>query len=78
MCDSGFRESSTSVLLPNHDDPAAVERLVIFLYAGNYDSGVSEADGRSSVGAELMPDTLVYAITGKYDVENLKAGHRTC
>ncbi len=57
MCDSGFRESSSSALLLNRDNLAAVEPMITFLYTGNYDPGdsdVTEGDGRFSVGVELM------------------------
>ena len=68
MCDSGFKESSTSILRLEHDDPVTVERMLQFLYIGNYDYG----DFHSLECHELMADTLVYSIADKYDIDWLK------
>ena len=68
MCDSGFKESSTSILRLEHDDPVTVERMLKFLYIGNYDYGIFH----SLECHDLMADTLVYSIADKYDIEWLK------
>ena len=68
MCDSGFKESSTSILRLEHDDPVTVERMLKFLYTGKYDHG----DFNSSVCQILMASTLVYSIADKYDIKGLK------
>lgn len=76
MSDSGFRETSTSTLSLEHDDPAAVERMITFLYTGNYDLENADApvkDAERSTGATLMANALVYSIADKYDIERLKA-----
>ena len=75
MSDSGFRETSTSNLVLEDDDPATVERMVTFFYTGNYDDGnaaITATDAESSVGPVLMANTLVYAIAEKYDIGRLK------
>lgn len=75
MSDSGFKETSTSTLRLEHDDPAAVERMITFLYTGNYDHENADApdkDVEPSVGATLMANALVYSIADKYDIERLK------
>ena len=76
MSDGGFKETSTSVLQLNHDDPATVERMITFLYTGTYDPGAPEVpvqDPNPFVGPILMANTLVYSIADKYDIEGLKA-----
>ena len=73
--DSGFRETSTSNLLLEDDDPATVERMVTFFYTGDYDDGtpaVTPKDDEVDVGSILMANTLVYAIADKYDIGCLK------
>ena len=68
MCDSGFKESSTSILRLEHDDPVTVERMLKFLYTCKYDHG----DFDSLVCQTLMANTLVYSIADKYDIKSLK------
>ena len=69
MCDSGFKESSTSILRLEHDDPATVERMLKFFYTDEYDHG----DLHSPVCHNLMANTFVYSIADKYDIKGLKA-----
>ena len=71
MSDSGFRETSTSNLLLEDDDPATVERMVTFFYTGDYDDGTPAATLKDK-GSILMANTLVYAIADKYDIGCLK------
>lgn len=75
MSDSGFKESSTSSLQLEHDDPATVERMITFFYTGTYDQGnphVGTRDATPFVGPILMANTLVYSIADKYDIDALK------
>ena len=78
MSDSGFKETSTSTLVLEDDDPATVERMITFLYAGTYDDGnpaTSSVVGAADpcvVGKILMANTRVYAIADKYDIGPLK------
>lgn len=79
MCDGGFKETSTSILRLEHDDPATVERMITFLYTGNYDHGTNGKwefilkGAKWFVGPMLEATTLVYSIADKYDIELLKA-----
>lgn len=66
MSDAGFKESSTANLLLEHDDPAAVECMIKFLYTGDYD------DNTTDVNSSLMFHVRVYALAEKYDIEGLK------
>ncbi|KAM0805976.1 hypothetical protein BDR22DRAFT_884382 [Usnea florida] len=68
MCDSGFRESSTSILQLEHDDPVTVERMITFLYTGWY----CYEDSLPLARDHLIADTLVYSIADKYDTKGLK------
>ena len=78
MSDSGFKETSTSTLVLEDDDPATVERMITFLYAGTYDDGnpaTSSVVGAADpcvVGKIMMANTRVYAIAEKYDIGPLK------
>ena len=75
MSDAGFRESTTSILPLEHDDPATVERMLTFLYTGEYDQGQPDStdnDGKPFVDSILMANTLVYSIADKYDIGPLK------
>ena len=77
MSDSGFKESSTSTLVLEDDDPATVERMVNFFYTGTYDDGnpttsMFEALDPGVAGTILMANTLVYALAEKYDIGRLK------
>ena len=75
MSDAGFRESTTSILPLEHDDPATVERMLTFLYTGDYDQCQphgTDNNGKPFVDAMLMANTLVYSIADKYDIEPLK------
>ena len=66
MSDAGFKESSTANLLLEHDDPAAVECMIKFLYSGDYD------DDTTDINSCLMSHVRVYALAEKYDIEGLK------
>ncbi len=76
MSDAGFKESSTGTLALQHDDPATVQRMITFLYTGNYDPEdpdiTDTEDDDPSPGPSLMANTLVYSIADKYDIEALK------
>lgn len=72
MSDSGFKETSTAVLQLEHDDPATVERMLTFLYTGDYDAGNPDA-AVGNVGPFLMANTLLYSIADKYDLQGLKS-----
>lgn len=81
MSDSGFKETSTSTLRLEHDDPAAVERMIKFLYTGNYDQEndefATDQNGEPSHDLTLMANALVYSIADKYDIDRLKAFARS-
>ena len=66
MSDAGFKESSTAELVLEHDDPAAVECMIHFLYSGDYD------DDCTDEYSSLMSHVRVYALAEKYDIEGLK------
>ena len=66
MSDAGFKESSTANLLLEHDDPAAVECMIKFLYSGDY------KDDTTDIDSCLMFHVSVYALADKYDIESLK------
>ena len=77
MSDAGFKESSTAILPLEHDNPAAIECMVKFLYTGDYDGQAyltMDTDyGMDSVlGTILMLNVLVYSLADKYDIEPLK------
>ena len=76
MCDSSFKESSTSILELEHDDPATVERMITFFYTGTYDYGdvhVQKLGFESIACAILVADVLLHSIADKYDIQGLKA-----
>ena len=77
MSDSGFKETSTSILRIEDDDPAAVERMISFFYSGKYDEGKAPPAAVKNLhplwGPVLMANTLVYSLADKYDVDPLKA-----
>ena len=68
MCDSGFRESSTSILRLEHDDPVAVEGMIRFLYTGKFFYGAFLRPWCDN----LIAVALVYSIADKYDIKDLK------
>lgn len=77
MSDAGFKESSTAILPLEHDNPAAIECMVKFLYTGDYDGQAyltMDTDyGMDSVlDTILMLNVLVYSLADKYDIQTLK------
>ena len=75
MSDGYFKESSTSNLGLEDDDPATVERMIAFLYTGKYDQGNSDIpakEAKRTARTTLMVDTLVYSLADKYDIKGLK------
>ena len=75
MCNSGSRETSTSTLVLQDDDPATVDRMLTFFYRGDYDDGsaaLNGADAEADVEAIFMANCLVIAIAEKYEIEVLK------
>ena len=67
MSDAGFKETSTAILVLEHDHPAAVECMVAFLYTGDYDD-----EAAADIDTSLMLHALVYSLADKYDIQGLK------
>ncbi|KAF9872000.1 hypothetical protein CkaCkLH20_10632 [Colletotrichum karsti] len=55
---SGFKEASSSTINLPEDDPDVLQRLLQFLYTGNYDEGVSFNRERPSEVSFLSPEEV--------------------
>ena len=78
MSDSSVEGTATSTFSLGYDDPATVERMITFLYTGDYDDstdiaeeGEAETDA-AQVFRVLMANARVYCIAEKYDMAGLK------
>ena len=67
MSDAGFKETSTAILVLEHDHPVAIECMVAFLYTGDYDD-----EAAADTDTSLMLHALVYSLADKYDIQGLK------
>ena len=80
MSDSGFEGTATSTFSLEDDDPATVERMITFLYTGDYDDSTDiaeEEEGEEETDAAqvchvLMANARVYCIADKHDMAGLK------